>query len=443
MSELRSWLAQPVDAASLALFRLAFGAILVWEVLRYFSHGWIVRYFVATEVVFKYPGFAWVEALPEAGMKLHFAALGVLGVLIALGVAHRASCLLFGVGFVYVFLLEQARYLNHFYLVILLVFLFAFTRADRRYSLARIWQKQRPAPEVPRWQLAMLRTQIAIVYVYAGIAKLNPDWLAGEPLRTWLGRRTDYPVIGPSLETEWMVALFSYGGLLLDLFVVPALLWRRTRPVALVAVIGFHLMNAWLFRIGIFPWLMIAATTLFLEPNWPIALANRMRGLPTPRLASRDRAPPVRTRVAAALIIYVVLQLTIPLRHHLYPGWVHWTEEGHFFSWRMMLREKQAHGVFTVTDLEGEPVGVVDPEVALPRWQANAMIFRPELIRQFAHHIGNHMQQSEGRPVQVKARISAALNGREERFLVDPHVDLSREPLRLGHAPWIRDLSPD
>ena len=141
-----------------------------------------------------------------------------------------------------------------------------------------------------------------------------------------------------------------------------------------------------------------------------------------------------------ALIAYLSLQVAIPLRHHLYPGWAHWTEEGHAFSWRMMLREKRSHGVFTVTDLEGEPLGIVDPTRELPRWQANAMIFRPELIRQFAHHVGRHMEESEGQPVRVQARISAALNGREPQFLVDPHVDLSREPHRIGHAPWIQKL---
>jgi hypothetical protein len=256
----------------------------------------------------------------------------------------------------------------------------------------------------------------------------------------WLSRRVHYPVIGPFLEEEWVVAVFCYGGLLLDLFVVPALLWHRTRAFAFAAAVGFHMLNAWLFRIGVFPWLMIAATTLFLAPDWPSRLADRLRGVAAPMRRPKQASAPVSGSVASLLALYFALQLALPLRHHLYPGWVHWTEEGHYFSWRMMLREKRAHGVFTVTDLEGKPVAVVDPKRELPRWQANALLFRPELIRQFAHQIGRLMEETEGEPVRVHARISAALNGREPQFIVDPHVDLSREPYRLGAAPWIRPL---
>jgi hypothetical protein len=31
----------PVDIASLACFRIAFGALMAWEITRYFSRGWI------------------------------------------------------------------------------------------------------------------------------------------------------------------------------------------------------------------------------------------------------------------------------------------------------------------------------------------------------------------------------------------------------------------
>ena len=40
--------------------------------------------------------------------------------------------------------------------------------------------------------LLLLRIEFAVVYAYAGIAKINEDWLRGEPLRLWLGRRHRY-----------------------------------------------------------------------------------------------------------------------------------------------------------------------------------------------------------------------------------------------------------
>ena len=124
----------------------------------------------------------------------------------------------------------------------------------------------------------MLRFQVAVPYVYGGIAKLNGDWLAGEPVRTWLAERSAQSVLGPWLAQEWLVFTLCYGGLAFDLAIVPLLLWRRTRALALAAALGFHLANAYLFTIGIFPWLMIAATLLFLPPDWP----RRARRLPSP-----------------------------------------------------------------------------------------------------------------------------------------------------------------
>jgi len=69
---------QPVDGASLAVFRMIFGAIMLWEVWRYFSHGWIERYYVDPTFHFTYDGFSWVRPWPETGMRLHFTALAIL-----------------------------------------------------------------------------------------------------------------------------------------------------------------------------------------------------------------------------------------------------------------------------------------------------------------------------------------------------------------------------
>src|SRR6187401_3066723 len=119
-----------------------------------------------------------------------------------------------------------------------------------------------------------MRMQVGIPYFFGGIAKLTPDWLQGEPMRMWLIERSHRPFIGPYVHEEWCVYFFVLGGLLLDLFIVPCLLWRRTRALAFLAEAMFHLLNTYLFRIGIFPWLMLGATLIFLPPEtirrlWP------------------------------------------------------------------------------------------------------------------------------------------------------------------------------
>ena len=109
------------------------------------------------------------------------------------------------------------------------------------------------------------------------------EWVRSSPGEgMWLAEEQDFPLIGQWFDREWMVYLFSYGGLIVDLLGVPLLLWRPTRLAAFIVVISFHLINATLFQIGIFPWFMIAATVLFFPPDLPRTLvpARRMRNQP-------------------------------------------------------------------------------------------------------------------------------------------------------------------
>ncbi|MBC8098904.1 MAG: HTTM domain-containing protein, partial [Armatimonadetes bacterium] len=238
----------PVDIASTVIFRIAFGAIMLWEVWRYATYGWIASSYIDPVFYFTYPGFGWVRPWAGDGMYVFFAVMGLVAVCIMLGLYYRVAIILFFGMFSYLFLLDQANYLNHFYLVCLLSFVMIFVPAQRAWSLDALWGSARLTPTIPAWALWLLRGQIAVPYFFGGIAKLNGDWLRGEPMRMWLAARTDFPVIGMWFTEEWMVYLFSYGGLLFDLLIVPLLLWRRTRWAALAVAIGFHLTNYGLFE---------------------------------------------------------------------------------------------------------------------------------------------------------------------------------------------------
>src|SRR5947209_5308491 len=251
-----------VDITPLVRFRIAFGVIMLWEVGRYFVYNWIFEDFVQPEFFFTYYGFSWVHPWPGPGMYIHFALLGVCAMAIALGLFYRVATILFFLGFTYVFLIDQARYLNHFYLVCLYSFLLMFVPAHHSVSLDARWRPRIKSGLVPAWSLWVLRAQICVVYLMGGIAKLSSDWLQGEPMRLWLHQRTAFPVIGRFFHHEWMVYAFSYSGLLFDLLIVPMVLWRRTRALAFGLAVIFNLMNAQLFQIGIFPWLTLGATVL-------------------------------------------------------------------------------------------------------------------------------------------------------------------------------------
>jgi len=429
----------PVDIASLVAFRVLFGAAMVVETIRYFVMGWIAEYYIHPEFHFTYYGFEWVKPWAGVGMYIHFAVMGLAAAGVMLGAFYRICAVVFFTTFTYVFLLEQAYYLNHFYLISLLGFLMMLMPAHRACSVD---VRRRPAlrsNDAPAWCRWLLLAQLSIVYFYAGVAKLNGDWLHGEPMRSWLAERTHTPIIGQFFTNEWFVLLFNYGGLLFDLLIVPLLLWKRTRVLAFLWVIAFHLLNAALFSIGIFPWLMLAATLLYLRPDWP------RRVLTWPRRATRVGAPgpPRRPRlIIAAAAAYVAIQLFVPLRHLLYPGSVHWTEEGHRFAWHMKLRDKQATARFHVTDPVRGSTWLVSPAFYLTPRQVTKMSTRPDMILQFAHHIAGDQarRRKAAHCLEVRAVVAASLHGRPAQLLIDPDVDLAAEKRSLGHARWILPL---
>ena len=444
LSTLPRRLFEPVDIASIVVFRISFGAILMWEVYRYFDHGWIDRYYVDPTFHFTYLGFGWVEPWPGTWMHAHFLALGTLAFCIMIGLAYRLATVLFFLGFTYVFLLEQARYLNHFYFVSLIAACLIVVPAHRAFSVDARLVPQLRSRVVPRWALWLLRFQVAVVFVFAGIAKLNGDWLRGEPLRMWLAERTDFAVIGSLFTEEWVVYLFSYGGLLLDLFVVPFLLWPRTRPFALAGAVMFHLLNSKLFVIGIFPWFSLGATLLFLPPDWPRQLLVWLRLKPVAAAEPTTTTAPTPRRLGTAqrvgvglLCAYAAVQILVPLRHHLYPGNVSWTEEGHQFAWHQKLRDKESDARFFAVDPVSGERWELDVFSHLTSWQESKMSTRPDMILQLGHQLARELE-SQGQPgVEIHADVLVSLNGRPFQRLIDPEIDLAREQRTIWGVDWI------
>lgn len=403
------------EAPSPLPFRVAFGLLLAAHALLYFRHDLIGQLWIDPPFHFTYYGFAWIAPWPGFGMYLHLAAMALCGLALAFGIFPRLSALLAGLGLTYVFLLEQALYLNHVYLLCLVCFLMALV--------------PRP-PAASRLSIRLLQFQICVVYFFAGVAKLNGDWLRGEPVRSWLAA-------AGAPHSEAVVYFVAYGGLLFDLSIVPLLLWRRTRVLALLLSLFFHLSNAYLFPLGVFPWFMLAATTLFLPRSWLHRRVPRIAD----RLAPSIEAPPA-ARVGARwrwLLVggFAATQLLLPLRHHLYPGDVAWTEEGHRFAWRMRVKEKLGSAHFRVRPVGSEHEFWLDGRADLREWQIDAMVNRPDMILQYAHYLRDRLGSELGREVEVRCDSRVSLNGRPFAPLIDPDIDLAAEPRTLSAARWI------
>ncbi len=442
--------ARPVDGASLAAFRVLFGLLLLGSTLRFAASGWVARFWVDPDFHFRYWGFAWVPVPSEAGLHGLLAVQALCALLLALGAWTRAAALGFALSFLWTELIDVTTYLNHYYLVTLLTLLLAALPSARVASVdawrarrRRGTEPVRGEGEVPAWTLWLLRAQFGLVWTFAGVAKLEPDWWRHAwPLTTWLHARSEF---GWGLfdlpETAYA---FAWGGLLYDLTIAAWLSWRRTRPAAFALVVGFHVTVGLLFQIGIFPFLMVVGATLFFDPAWPRQLARRLRGRAPERLRPREPAaattrPHALPRgVALACGLWLAVQVAVPLRSHLYPGSVIWQEEGMRWSWRVMLREKHGDVSFRVRQGDTGAEVEVSPRRYLDGRQEREMSGQADLVWQLAQHIGRDFTARGWRDVQVRATARVSLNGRPPQLLIDPTVDLLRVDDGLGPKGWLR-----
>ena len=429
-------LGRPIDVASLAVFRIAAGVLVAFELTNDLWIGDFAEY-VEPRVHFHYPLFSWVAPWPPLGMAFHWGTAIALALAVAAGVATRISAALLCVAWTTLFLMERSEYVNHTYLYAWITAWLAILPVGAALSVDAWRRPERARALVPAWTRGVLVLQMAVVYLFAGIAKLDADWLAGVPQRIWFPSERSLAVIRPLLAHDAAPLAIAWGGIAFDLGIVPALLWRRTRPYAFAVAILFHASNAALLGLASFPWFSIAATTLFLDPSWPRRFAWLRRLLP-PLPPPEERLPfPVPRALVAALALYVAIHLALPLRHFAYPGDVAWTEEGHMFAWRMMLRTKTGFIRYRVVDPESGESRFVAPGRYLTRSQLRKLSGQPDMILQFAHVLAAEEARA-GRPgARVHAEGIVSLNGRRPRPLVDPSVDLAAERWSWRPWPWI------
>src|SRR5438105_844842 len=201
----------PVDIASLVFFRIGFGLLMLRMVQLVWSLDRISQWWLEPSFLFKYPGFSWVQPWPGNGLYIHWIFLGVFALFLTVGFLYRISAALFFLSHSYFFLLDQGRYVNHTYLICLFSFLLIFAPAHRAFSVDALFRPKLRSQTAPAWSLWLLRAQMGVVYFFAGGANIAPDWLHGEPLRTWLKQQVRYPLLDRVVQHEWVVHATSFG----------------------------------------------------------------------------------------------------------------------------------------------------------------------------------------------------------------------------------------
>lgn len=410
----------PVPAASVAVARIVFGAMVAYSSVRFLAKGWVDSLYLAPEHHLTYRGFEWVRPLPAPWMHLVVAGGAVCGLAIAAGYRTRIAATLFVVGFAYCELIDAALYLNHYVYITFAGVLMAVLPVGAMWSLDARAGRVTASTHVPALVVWLLRAQIAVVYLAAGVAKLNADWLLDAvPLRLWLADNTDVPIVGPLLDEPWVAHGASWASAVFDLTIVGWLLWRRSRPLAYGVLVVFHLSTT-MFQIGVFPWVMIVSSLIFFSPDWPRRFVRRSESPVASTMPWRGR----RRVIAVAAGLWLLMQVAIPGRHFVIPGDVRWTDEGYYGSYRVMLTEKVGWVEFHVTDVATGETWTADPRLVLADWQVKQAAARPDLLLDTAHLVAGHYAE-RGRTVEVRADSWVTVNGRPRQRLVDPHIDLA------------------
>jgi len=439
---MKGYFEKTTSAAPLAVFRIAFGLLLFGSILRFCAKGWIHDLYLSPKYFFPFYGFGFIRPLGEYTYLL-FAICGLCALLVALGLFYRVASAGLFLSFTYIELIDKSTYLNHYYFVSMICLLMIFLPAHVYFSVDARRNRHILSDKIPQWCVDSLKIFVCLVYLFAGMAKVNSDWLLhAQPLRIWLPANNDLPVIGPVLNHVWIAYAFSWMGCLYDLSIPFLLFNKRTRIFAYSAVATFHLLTAILFPIGMFPYIMMATALIFFSADFHKRIFSTFAGWFKLRKSfinpGREYSLPFyQSKVLPfALGLFFLIQLLTPLRYSLYPGELFWTEEGYRFSWRVMLIEKAGYAQFIVKDSLGNHV-VVDNRQFLTPLQEKQMATQPDMILQYAHILRDHYTAKGFRDPEVYVDSYVSLNGRLGKPLVDSLTNLSKETESFKHKPWI------
>ena len=408
-----------IDNSPLILFRILFGFFVTAESFGAILTGWVKSVFIDTHFTFTFIGFEALEILHGNVMYIYFITMGILGILIMLGAKYRFAIISFTILWTAVYLAQKSAYNNHYYLLAVISFYMCFLPANKYKSLDAKWNPKIKSEVMPYWVSLLFILQISMVYVFAAIAKFYPDWLDGTFTRNLLSNSTQIAFL-KSLFAEKLFYLFiAYAGILFDLLIVPFLLFKKTRTIAFIASLVFHIFNAITLQIGIFPFFALGFILFCYEPETIRNAFFRKRAT----VISQTTNTQHKKIVYYILIPFLIVQLLLPLRHHFIAGDVLLTEEGHRMSWRMMLRQKSGYISFKIIDNSTKEQTSYNYNKNLTPKQVNALTTKPDFIWQYCQRI---KKEYKGKNISIYIDCKNSINQKSYKTLIDPDQDFAK-----------------
>lgn len=431
---MNSFLFKHIDNSALVVFRIFFGLLCFLESVGAIFTGWVNKTLIEPQFTFNFLGFDWLQPLPGNGMYVYYGVMGVFGLCIMLGYKYRLSAFGFALLWAGTYFMQKTAYNNHYYLLFLLSFIMVILPANRYASLDVKLNPKLKSISMPNWCRWVFIVQLFIVYTYASIAKIYPDWLDTSVIKLLMQNKSNFPVVGQLLQNEGIHYFIAYSGILFDGLIIPLLLFKPTRKYAFFASIFFHLFNSFVFHIGIFPYLSLAFCLFFFEPETVRNIFLKKKKLYT---QNEIKIPSYKSVFKSVFIVYFVIQIILPIRHYFIQDDVLWTEEGHRLSWRMMLRAKSGNINFRVVDNATNNLIPIKLNEYLTKKQQRSLRTKPDFIWQFSQRLKKQFK-SEGKDVSIFATCYVSVNGKPSKRFIDPEIDLAKAEWNyFKHNTWI------
>lgn len=440
MKENNSWvinhLLRPVPIYPLVLLRVLFGSgLFLWTIWMMVS-GNLVEMFSEPLYFFHYDGLEWLKPIPFPGMVLVFGLMAALALFISAGFYFRISCALFLLGICYFTFIDRAQYLSYYYYLIVLLAMLMVSPAHRVFSFDLLKNPTLRVDYVPLWVIRAFQIQVIMLFYFAGMAKLNADWLLlGQPIGLWLTTFFEVDATNPYFASGAVLPLvLSWLLILFDFIIPPFLFDTRTsgKAIRLLAVVQI---TAWLFfPTGFFPWLVLFSCSIFVSP-WPAHdLISRIsyflndfyRFPPEVFEKKSELALTYRNKFMIPFILglFMVLQVGLPVFLFLKWGSQTWEDKAFRFSWDIRLLEKKSTLSFFIVNKESGIKNEVLPENYLNNKQLSRVSSDKELIVKFAEHLQNTACSDCIERPEIYVQSSLSLNGKSPMKLFESDKDV-------------------
>nr|CAB3248933.1 vitamin K-dependent gamma-carboxylase [Phallusia mammillata] len=446
--ELLSWkslvilLNKPRDASILAYARIAYGILMMIDIPQ--ERGMVhvdARYGEGTEDLCRFPYIHSLKPLSYDYMAALYAVLFLCACGIALGFMYRISCFCFALVYWYFFMLDKSVWNNHSYLYGLLSILFLLTDGHRYMSVDGYFRKSIQNTHVPLWNYTLLRFQIFLVYFYAGLKKTESDWLLGYSMQRLSAHWVFDPIRLVLSDSTMDYVIVHLGGFILDFSVGFILFFDKTRWLGFLMCGSFHCMNSQLFRIGMFPYAMLATMFVFCHCDTFKQFLNSFNicgnifdtasAKQNPScIYEPKKGEQIKTRWKHVLVTFLTLsyiseQLFLPYSHFITKGYNGWTQGPYGYSWDMMVHSfANQHIKVMYKDSSGKE-GFLKPGVFVLSAKKSRWSVHPDMAIQYARCVRERLIDLGIDKPEIYFDVWKSMNGRFQQRVFDPSVELA------------------